>query len=344
MELLPNEPHLVSEYVWSLSAVDMQAALDSARAARTRFPSFGPLSPALTFVLTQTGDTAAALAEARHYTELAPTQPASFAYYGRLLQMAGRMTEAEAQFRQSIASSTVHAVAPYDGTMALAEVRVLQGDVASARDVLHGAMRRSTSTSDSIRYLQALAGTQLLLGDQSGAIRSYEGITPLWLALRPPAGLDIGPLGVALVNAAFGDRRLVSKSLADVHIIVPTDSVWYEMSVANVYAYAAQTDSTFKYADKLAARAPATPFAGQVAHFVRGELYLQTRRCDKAVVEFVQSDTTTVEIQQGMAECELQLGHRDAARVWRNRALMRRDVNLLDPGELHARMRVAQLR
>lgn len=86
------------------------------------------------------------------------------------------------------------------------------------------------------------------------------------------------------------------------------------------------------------------PIAGQVAHFARGELYLQTHHCEKALDEFRQSDSTTVEIQQGVAECELQFGHREVGLRWRDRVLARWDVNLLDPGEIHARLRAVQLR
>ena len=73
---------------------------------------------------------------------------------------------------------------------------------------------------------------------------------------------------LALINAAFGDRKSVSKYLAPIHAIAPGDSTQVEMWRADAYAYAGQADSTFKYADKLAARASNNPVAGRVAHFV----------------------------------------------------------------------------
>ncbi|HZI40828.1 MAG TPA: hypothetical protein VFD67_03975 [Gemmatimonadaceae bacterium] len=344
MDLLPNDPHLASEYVWTLAAVDMKAALDSARAIRTRFPTFGPLSPALSYVLMQTGDTAAAMAEAQRYQQLAPGQPASFVYYGRLLQSLGKYADAEAEYRKSLSFAPRHAMTGYNGITALAEVQVLEGNATAARQTMTEAVQRATSGGDSVQYLQMLAGTQLLLGDQRAAVQSYDAISRVWPTLPDNPGFDLGALYVAAVNAIYGDRRSVAKHLATLHIITPTDTVPFEMSLANVYGYAGQADSTFKYADKLAARAPKNAIAGQVAHFTRGELYLQTRRCDKALEEFRQSDSTWVEIQQGIAECELQLGHRDVGLRWRDRVLARREVNLLDPGELHARMRAAELR
>lgn len=344
MELMPDEPRLSSEYVWSLAAVDMSAALDSARAIRSRFPDFGALSPAFIYVLMQTGDTAGAIAEAQRYTQLSPGQPASFAYYGRLLQMQGRYAEAEAQYRRSIALGPDHAEAPYNGVTALAEVLVLQGNAAAARQVMTDALGKASSAYDSVQYLQARAGTELLLGDQRSALQSYEVIGRIVPGLPGYPGFNVAPVYQALTNAIYGDRRTVGKYLAQVHIITRSDTVPFEMSVVGIYAYAGQADSTFKYADRLAARAQGNAIAGQVAHFARGELYLQTHNCEKALEEFLQSDTTFVENQQGIAECELQLGHRDIGLRWRDRVLARRDVNLLDPGELHARLRAAQLR
>ncbi len=343
MELLPDEPRLASEYVWSLSAFDRKAALDSARALRTRFPDFAPLSLAVASVILVSGDTAAALAEAQRYPQLAPMQPASFVFYGRLLQTQGKYAEAEKQYRQSLAFAPRHGIQPYNGITALAEVLVLEGNVAGARQTLAEALPRATSKDDSVQYLQMLGGTELLLGDQRSAIQRYEEIGRITASAPGNSGLSIGPLYVALVDAVYGDHRAVPKLLANLHITTPTDTVPYEFSVVGVYAYAGQQDSTFKYADKLAARASTNAVAGQVAHFARGELYLRTHHCDKALPEFRQSDSTFVEIQEGIAECELQLGHREEGLRWRDRLLARRDINLLDPGELNARMRAAKL-
>lgn len=344
MQLLPDEPHLASEYVWSLASVDTKAALDSARALRARFPDFAALTPALAYLLLDARDTAAALAEAQRYPQLAPSQPGSYVVYGRFLQMQGKYADAEKQYRQSLAFAPRHAIPSYNGISALAELQVLQGTVAGAHQTLADAVLHATSVQDSIQYLQMLAGTELLLGDQRMALQRYDEIGRLWPSLPGNPGFNVGPLYHALVDAVYGDRRSVPKYLATLRIITPADSVPFEFSLANVYAYAGPQDSAFKYADKLAARASHNPAAGQVAHFARGELYLQTHRCDKALPELRQSDTTTVEIQEGIAECELQLGHRAEGLRWRDRLLARRDINLTDPGELHARIRAAQLR
>jgi hypothetical protein len=82
MDLMPNEPRIASEYVWSLATTDAKAALEAGKAARTKFPTSGGVALAVSNALLQNGDTAGAVAEAQRYTQVAPTQPASFVTYG----------------------------------------------------------------------------------------------------------------------------------------------------------------------------------------------------------------------------------------------------------------------
>lgn len=342
MDLLPNEPHVVSEYVWSLTATDAKAALEAARAQKTKFPTFGPLSLALSYQLLQAGDTSAALAEAERYTQLAPTQPGSFTFYGGLLQARGRYDEAEALYRRSLTLAPRHADGTNDGVIALADLLQLRGNGAAARQVATEALQRATSIADSASYLRVLGGLALYAGDVRLAMSTFETLGRVAASL----GNGGGPAKalMALTNAAFGDRKSVAKYISDVRILAPGDTTQIEIWHAAVYAYAGQSDSTLKYAEKLAARASGNPFAGRVGHFARGQLNLALRHCDKALDEFQQSDSTWVEVQAGHAECEKQLGHRAEALRWRDRALAKRDLTLFDPGEIHARMRMMQMR
>jgi tetratricopeptide (TPR) repeat protein len=343
MELLPNEPHLASEYVWASAGYDLKAALDAARAARAAFPTFAALSPAFSYVLLQSGDTAGALGEAKRYAELDSTRPVSFVFYGQRLQSLGHLTEAEAQYLRALTLGPPPSEISLDPRVALASVMELQGKTESARVAASEGLRGSTSTRDSVRYLQLLAGTQLFANDPAAALRSFAQFGQLWPKLGIDAGLDPSGLYSALIDAAFGNGRSVPKFLSDVHPRAPGDTVPIEFSLAGIYGYAGTVDSTFKYADKLAARAATNSFAAPLSHFARGEAYLKSGRCEKALEHFRQSDSTWIEVQAGIAECELQLGHRDLALHWQNLALANRQVNLLDPGEIHARVRMTQL-
>lgn len=344
MDLMPNEPHIASEYIWSVATADGKAAAEAGKAARAKFPSSGAVALAVSYALLQSGDTAAALAEAQRYTQVAPTQPASFVTYGDFLRLQGRYDEAEAQYRRSLTFAPKHADGTNDGAVALASLLVQRGKVAAARQILSDAVQHSTTAADSLTYMDVLGGAALYASDVPDAINIYQ--TSAHFNGRGSNGLGtfVPTFKLALINAAFGDRKSVSKHLAPIHAIAPGDSTQVEMWRADAYAYAGQADSTFKYADKLAARASNNPVAGRVAHFVRGQLYLTMRQCDKALGEFRQSDSTWVEVQAGNADCEMQAGHRVAALHLRDVVLNRRDVNLYDPGEIRARLRMSQLR
>jgi tetratricopeptide (TPR) repeat protein len=345
MDLMPNEPRVASEYIWSLQSLsDMKAAAEAAKPARARFPNSGAVALASTYALLQSGDTAAAVAEAQRYTQVAPTQPASFATYGDFLRMQGRYDEAEAQYRRSLTFAPKHPDGGNDAVVGLASMLVQRGKVAAARQTLTEALQHATSAQDSLSYLDVLGGASLYASDVPAAINTFE--TGSHLSGRASTGLAVFVPNskLALVNAAYGDRKSVSKHLAPIHAIAPGDSAQVEIWRGVAYAYAGQADSTFKYSDKLAARASNNPLMGRVAHFTRGQLYLTMRQCDKALDEFRQSDSTWVEVQAGNADCEMQAGHRAAALRYRDLVVNRRDVNLYDPGEIRARLRMSQLR
>jgi tetratricopeptide (TPR) repeat protein len=345
MDLMPNEPRIASEYIWSLASTsDMKAALEAGKAARAKFPTSGPISPALSYVLIQSGDTAAALAEAQRYTQFAPTQPASFVFYGDNLRQLGRYDEAEAQYRRSLTLAPKHGDGGNDGVVALATLQVQRGNVAAARRTLTDALQRATSAQDSISYFDVLSGASLYASDVPAAIGSFETMSQLSGRASTGLGVSYPNFKLALTNAAYGDRKAVSRYLARIHPLAPGDSTQVEIWRGVAYAYAGQADSTLKYANKLAARASSNPFAGRIAHFARGQLYLNMRQCDKALNEFRQSDSTWVEVEAGSADCEMQLGHRAAALRYRDLVLNRRDINLYDPGEIRARLRMSQLR
>jgi tetratricopeptide (TPR) repeat protein len=344
MDLMPNEPRMVSEYIWMLSNTDMKAALEAAKAGKAKFPNSGTISPALSFVLLQSGDTAAALAEAQRYTQVASTQPASFVVYGNLLVQQGRYDDAEAQFRHSLTFAPKHGDGGADGVVALASLLVQRGKIPAARQVVSDALQHTTSVVDSVTYLQMLAGASLYASDVAGAMNTYE--TASRLSGRANSGLMVffPNAQLAITNAAFGDRKSISRYIAPIHASTADDSTQVEWWLATTYAYAGQADSALKYADKLAARGSNNPTVMRASHFMRGESYLTTRQCAKALDEFRHSDSTWVEVQAGKADCEMQAGHRAEALRYRDLVLNRRDINLYDPGEIRAHLRMSQLR
>jgi tetratricopeptide (TPR) repeat protein len=343
MEILPGEPRLASEYAWMMiGASDLKTAIDSARVFRERFPSFPALYTPLSFALAARGDSAEALSVAEEYARVAPQSTGSAAFYGRALQVRGRYDEAEAQYRRSL--TLAHPDYPGDARSSLAELYELRGRTADARAVAMEGIARAANATDSALYMSVAAGTAILAGDHRQALSllaaareksQFTGNT----TLLPVDGL------LAMTNALFGDRRAVPTYLARLPVPSPIDSsnalVWHAVA----YAYARQLDSALAYADHLTAGAtPETQWRTMWAHAARGLAYREMRQCARAVDELRQSDSTLVEVQAARADCELQLGNRAAAIIWRDRVLARREVWLIQPWHVDARARMKQMK
>ena len=343
MELLPNEPRLASEYVWELiEASDNKSALDSVRAFRKRFPSFPPLCFPLAYLLMARGDSAEALEVSEEYTRLAPQSPASFAYYGRALQVRGKYAEAEAQYRRALSFAPARPDYPYDPPSALAELYELQGRTAEARTIAMEGIARAVDAPDSAFHMVVAARTSILAGHQREALKLLASARERSQFTGDGASLRIDGL-LAEAHALFGDRRAVPAYLARLPIINPGDSsvslVWHAVE----YAYAGQLDSALAYAAHLTAGAtPETQWRVNRAHLARGLAYREKRQCAQALEELRQTDSTLVDVQAARAECELQLGNRAAAVMWRDRVLARRELGLR-PAEAYARVRMKQM-
>jgi tetratricopeptide (TPR) repeat protein len=344
MELLPNEPRLASEYLWELiEAGDNKSALDSARAFRKRFPTFAPLCYPLAYLLTARGDSAEALAVSEEYTRLAPQSPASFAYYGRALQLRGRYAEAEAQYRRALSFAPAHPDLPFDPPSALAELYELQGRTAEARAIAMQGIARAVDAPDSALKMVIAARTFILAGEHRRALELLASARERSEFLGDGSSLRIDVL-LAEANALFADRRAVPTYLARLQIIDPRDSSivlgWHSIE----YAYAGQLDSALAYADHLiAGAAPETQWRANWAHVARGLAHREKRQCAQALDELRQADSTIVEVQAARAECEFQLGNRAAALIWRDRVLARHELGLR-PAAVYARVRMKQMK
>jgi tetratricopeptide (TPR) repeat protein len=344
MQLLPDEPRLAHEYVWSvILSSNWKSALDSVRVFRKRFPSFPALYAPHSLLLAALGDSAEALSVAEEYARLAPQLPASTAFYGRALKLRGRFAEAEAQYRRSLSHAPAHPDYPADARSSLAELSELQGRTVEARTIAMEGIARATDAADSALYMSVAAGTSILAGDHRQALsllasaREKSGFTGN-TSLLPVDGL------LAVANAIFGDRRVAPTHLARLPLNAIDSSnalIWHAVA----YGYAGQLDSALAYADHLTRGAtPETRSRTTWAHAARGLAYREKRQCAKALDELRQSDSTLVEVQAARADCESQLGNGAAAMVWRDRVLARRELRLIHPGEMYARARMKQMK
>ena len=346
LDLLPNEAHIATEYVWELSFYSPKAALDSAKAFRARFPGFAALDAAVAvFLMNGGGDMTNALAVAQEYMQHLPGRPAALNLYGTIFQMAARFDDAEVQYKRQLAMEPVRADFGSDAASSLVQLYLLRGRPDEARAVALQELPRLTDAADSASYLAAAASAAFYAGDATGGIRLLEDAQRR--ARFVGDRIAPYPVDVLLANAHafYGDKTALQRYLARLQPITHTDSVqataWHAVS----YARVGQIDSAHKYIDRFLAVSSFPPEANnQWAHMVRGIAYESTKQCARALDELRHADTTTIEVQAGMAECSLQQGDRDAALRWRDRVLGQTVMNLFWLSDVEARRRMSALK
>ncbi|HWC74111.1 MAG TPA: hypothetical protein VG454_09245 [Gemmatimonadales bacterium] len=348
MQLMPNEPTIVAEYLWaSLNAGgDAKQMLDTARAYRTRFPNYAPLAMPIPFFAMNAGDTAGALRAAEEYTRIAPRMPVAFGVYGGVLQQLGRFDEAEAQYRKGVALLPARADYGWDPVSALAEMYQLRGRTADARAVATEGLTRSTEASDSAMYMTEVAGTYFAAGDTRRGMQLLEQARQKSATMGSANAPEEIDAILAEADAVFGDGRSVGSYLARLRPpVTAIDSAVGLVDHGLIYGYAAgRLDSALAYSDRLASgTVPA--WRGPWSHRIRGLALVTAKQCDRAKTELMQApDTASLEVLTARAECEMQQGHKSVALGLRDRAKATQDMTFFRPALIRARMRLAQMK
>ena len=345
MQLMPNEPSIAVEYLWSSSgdAKDAKPALDSARVWRARFPSYTPLWFPVSFLAMTVGDTAGALRAAEEFTRIAPRAPVAFGNYGSLLLQLGRYDDAEAQYRKGIGLPMTHPDYGWDPAGALAETYMIRGKYSDARAVATEALARATDAGDSATYMSELAGTYFATGDNRRGLQLLEQArakSAIIGSLQNPVPLDYI---LAEANAIYGNAGAVGSYLAKIHPETPVDSAILVANYAFDYAYAGQLDSALVYSDRLA-KVTSVPWGAPWAHRARGVALVAAKQCARAQSELVQAaDTASPQVRLARAECELRSGNKTAALALRDRARTSLDFAIFGPSAVRERVRLAQM-
>ncbi len=346
MQLMPNEPAPAVEYLWSGidDAVNPKQLADSARAIRARFPAYAPLALVASVTSFNAGDTTGALRLAEEWTRIAPQTPASFGYYGGLLQQLHRFDEAEAQYRKGVQLLPAHADYGSDAASALAEMYTLRDRTADARAVLTDALSHATQPSDSALYMTELATTYYASGENRRAMQLL--VQAREKSETVGSGTNPYPLDIILaeVSAYNNDLASMRSHMSRMRRETAYDSAMFYANYAEVYAYVGQLDSAMAYSDRLAT-VTAIPWAVGIAHHTRGVALAAARQCTQARTEIAQApDSTSFELQYARADCEFQLGNRAAGIAFRDRALASSEFVLYDPMYIHERRRLAQMK
>jgi tetratricopeptide (TPR) repeat protein len=344
MQLMPNEPGPATEYLWALNdGTNAKQLVDSARAIRARFPTYGPLATVTSVLLMSAGDTAGALRVAEEWTRIAPRTPASFGYYGGLFQQLGRYDEAEVQYRKGMQVLPARGDYGSDPSTALAEMYLMRGRTADARAVATDALSRAADASDSALYLTDLAGTYFASGDNRRGIQLLEQAREKSETVG--GGVNPFPLDYLLgeASALNGDASLTRKYMGRLRPTTANDSALFLANYAIDYAYLGQLDSAMAYSDRLATIS-AVPWAGGISHHTRAVALAAVKQCARARTEIAQADSASLEMRVTRADCEFQLGNRAAGLAARDRALATQEYVVLDPVYARHRTRLAQMK
>jgi len=345
MQLMPNEPSIATEYLWSSqsSVDDAKKALDSARVWRGRFPSYTPVALPIAFLDLAAGDTSGALRAAEEYTRIATRPSVAFGAYGGLLWQLNRYDEAETQLRKGMGLAA-HPDYGWDPAGALAELYMVRGRYNDARAVATQALSRATDADDSAFYMSALAGTYFATGDNRRAMQLLQQAREKRETvggIQNPFPLDYA---LAQGSALSGDVSGMRSYLGRIRPQTAQDSAVLTANYAFDYLYAGQLDSVPAYSDRLA-KITSVEWTGPVSHRVRGLALVAARQCGRARTELRQAaDTVSPQMRLAAAECELQSGNRTAAVRLRDQAMSSPNFVIFVPSDVRERVRLAQIK
>jgi len=345
MQLMPNEPSIYVEYLWaSYNGIDPKQTLDTARAYVAKFPTYGPLRFVLPIYALRVGDTTGALRGAEEYVRIAPRTPMAYGYYGGLLQQLGRTADAEVQYRKGMALLPAHADYGNDAVSALAELYAMRGKYVQARAVATEALSRVTTAYDSAMYMTEIAGTYFATGDNRQGMQLLEEAREKSTIIGNANGPDRLDAILAEANATYGDGRSIGRYLDRLQPFNAVDSARTLLMRARAYGYGGQLDSALAASDRLVNN---TTVDGRElwAHRMRGVAFANAKQCSRALPELAQAaDTTSFEVLDARAQCEMQLGHKSAALALRDRALASQDFSLFYTPMIRDRLRLAQMK
>ena len=166
--LTPDEPYFAM--LAANQAGGNAAAAEALRAVAERFPDHAATRNLLGYSLQRSGHPAEGLEMIGEYVRLLPSHPNPHDSYAELLQLAGRLDEAERHYRRAIELDAGY----HEGHVGLAEVAALRGDHADARRHLEAALARADGPAQRWPRLRALAFNAAVQGNIAD-VRRYMG-------------------------------------------------------------------------------------------------------------------------------------------------------------------------
>jgi Flp pilus assembly protein TadD len=245
--LMPDEPY-VAAYQVSIAPGDRTPLL---LALTRKFPTFAPPFNTLAYAHFTAGDSALALKTIGEYVRLAPTHPNAHDSYAEILQRHGKYAEAITHYERAVQLDSTFA----QGYAGIAESNMFQkqypdairqmqravkvdptyavgyqfigaaylqsGRPDSARATFVGAAQTATTPAAKFGPLTAAALMQVPAGKPKEALAELGVLAQDYEKQNLPGQAAAAHRNVALIEAAFGDRRAVAGHLAKATAIAP---------------------------------------------------------------------------------------------------------------------------
>ncbi len=324
--MVPGDPHVAFYAAWIEGIGDNLASVIAMREMTERFPDFAPAYNILGYGLFNAGDQEGALKAMRTYVKLNPDHPNPHDSYAELLQRAGRLPMAKAEYEKALALDSDYQAA-HTG---LAEVAFLMGDRDRVYEQLEMAIEKASSEQGALNARRALAAAYVMHNDHQNAVSNLQQVVKVATerefnniaanAHRQLAAID------AMRNVAAMTDHLNAAAELGGGADTPFQLWWTAMT----YLIAGRT------AD---AQAPATALAGKVedapnwntgSRTINAWIAIQQDNCKLARNELVQADPTNSLVQVLAGKCYMMGGMKPQAEQFRSKVLYDPQVNFFN--------------
>ncbi len=229
--LMPDEPYFAA---LGANTGDNAVRAERLAAVAERFRDHAATRNLLGYALYRSGSTAEGLDAIREYVRLLPDHPNPHDSYAELLQLDGRLDEAERHYRRAVELDP-----GYDqGFRGLAEVAALRGDLADARGHLESALAAADSPARRWPHLRALAFNAAIQGDLDAARRHLRASAQEAEAAGAAAAARNNRWYIAYLEAAAGNADEAARAWTAVR-----EDDYPFAGLSDVYVYAALGDA-----------------------------------------------------------------------------------------------------
>jgi hypothetical protein len=282
VDAVPDDPHVL--YQFAVNTADMTDRIRQLESLTRRFPTFAPAYNLLAYAKArEQDDRAAGLAFTQRYLELTPDNPNAHDSHAEMLQWSGRLGEASQHYLMASTLDPSFSAA-HSG---LAEIALLQGDAAKARQHYHEAMRRSVGAQQRLGIRQSIAATYIVEGKVKSALTSLQSIASEAETQGMRAVAAQAYRHMAVIEAALGTKTNVHPLIAKADSLSTANNILQRGFAAAAYALAG---------DLAAAR----PLAASVIAIANGANSAQLKRQAVALNEIVQYSSGQTEAARGL--------------------------------------------